>query len=131
MDFKTLSKNKHIPILAFKISEDILKLFLLAFFLFLIAESALPGFISSQVSFLELILAILAVLWLTIFLGRKNDFQFGTPDKKNRWVVEMGIIIFFTLIANSLFKFSLWEILIIAPLSCFVLIYFYKVFSDF
>jgi len=130
--------------LAYKILNDILALLLIAFSLFLLAESALPGIISSSsshLSFLKLTLIIFAVLGLVIFLGRKNDFQFSASDKKNppirrtglptnkrAWKIFFALTIFFlALIANSLFKFSPWEILIITPFSCFVLIYSYKI----
>ena len=127
--------NKKFPALVYKILNDILALLLIALFLFLLAESILPGIISTHFSFLKLIMIILAVLGLIIFLGKQNNFQFSGLDKKNllagrqiRLIVITAIIFFLALAANSLFKFSPWEILIITPLSCFVLIYFYKTF---
>ena len=127
--------NKNFPALVYKILNDILALLLIALFLFLLAESILPGIISARFSFLKLIMIILAVLGLIIFLGKQNNFQFSGLDKKNllagrqiRLIVITAIIFFLALAANSLFKFSPWEILIITPLSCLVLIYFYKTF---
>lgn len=130
--------DKNFPILVYKIFNDILSLLLVALFLFLLAESILPGIISSHLSFLKLIL-IIFIFWASIvFLGRKNNFQFSLSDKKNllksrrnRRIVIIAIIFFLILITNSLFKFSPWEILVIAPLSCFALIYFYKIVSVF
>jgi len=123
--------NKNLSALAYKILNDVLVFLLIVFSLFLLAEGALPGIISSHLSFLKLTLIIFAVLGLIIFLGRKNDFQFSASDKKNRWITIVAIIFFLILITNSLFKFSPWEILIITPLSCFVSIYFYKILSTF
>jgi len=141
MDYnKKTSKN--FSALAYKILNDILVFSLIAFSLFLLAENALPGIISNHLSLLKLILIIFAILELIVFLGRKNDFQFSASDKKNPPIRRIGLttnkrtwkifltaltIFFLILIANSLFRFSLWEILIITPLSCFVLIYFYKI----
>ncbi len=134
-------KTKNFSLLAYKILSDVLALLLIVFSLFLLAEGMLPGIISNYLSFLKLILIIFIILGLIIFLGKKNDLQFSNLDKKSppirrtglfvdrqvRTMFIAGIAFFLILTANSLFRFSPWEILIITPLSCFVLIYFYKI----
>lgn len=119
--------NKDLSLLLYKIFNDTLFLLLIAYALLLIADSLIPGFISNLFSFTRMTLLVFANLGLVIYLGKMNNISFPALEiKKNKLWLTFFLIFFISLIARALYKFSVWEIIIIVITSLAILYYFYR-----
>jgi len=91
----------------------------------LIAEGALPGVVSSHISFILVILPILLIFIFIILIGKKFDLTYTSPAIKKNRLLPVLILLTFLLLGNSLLKFAFWEniIIVISTLFLFLLLY--------
>lgn len=116
-------------IFLYRIFNDILVLLLFSYAVLLVAEGAMPGLVSSYLSFTKLTLAVFAILGAIIYLGKLNEISFESSNKKT--AIFCSLIAFsIILIINSLLKFAWWEITIITIVSIFLLYYLNKNFKE-
>ena len=120
--------NKDLSALLYKIFNDTLFLLLIAYALLLLAEGLIPGFSASFLSFTKMTLLIFANLGLVIYLGKINNVSFPSLEiKKNKLWFAFFLIFFTFLLIRALYKFSVWEIVIIIITSLAILYYLYKI----
>jgi hypothetical protein len=121
--------NKQIEKIIYKLLVDILGLSLLVFFLNLIFEGVVPGYISSHLSFTKLIIFIVLVILGIAYFAKRNgiwyDANLDQSLKKNKITVFL-VIVGILLIINSLFNLGWLEILITLAATAFILYYFYQ-----
>jgi len=116
--------NKDLSLLLYKIFNDTLFLLLLAYALLLIADSLIPGFISTIFCFARMTLLVFANLGLVIYLGKINNVSFSALEiKKNKLWLAFFLVFFIFLLVRALYKFSVWEIVIIV-ISSLAILYF-------
>lgn len=116
-------------IFLYRILNDILILLLFSYAVLLVAEGAMPGLVSSYLSFTKITLTIFAVLGSIVYLGKLNEISFKLNNKKT--AIFCSLIAFsIILIINSLLKFAWWEITIITIVSIFLLYYLNKNFKE-
>jgi hypothetical protein len=121
--------EKYFPII-YKLGTDILFLLLIVFAMLLLSERVLPGFLSSTISFLRITIIIFINLGLLIYIGKKENYSFpGFSKEKGKLFVFLAIFSA-VLIAASMLKFQVWEIIIITVLSLVALFYFFKIFFE-
>jgi hypothetical protein len=117
--------TKDLSVLLYKILNDTLFLLLIAYALLLIADSLIPGFISNIFSFTRMTLLVFANLGLVIYLGKINNVSFPVLEiKKNKLWLIVSLILFTLLIVRALYKFSVWEIVVIVISSLAILLLF-------
>lgn len=124
---KLPSFNKNTSLVAYKLLHDALFLLLISFVAMLVAEGALPGIISSHVSFTRIVIAILLVLILIILIGKKFQLTYATPIIKKNKLLPVLVLFSFLLVGNSLLKFALWENMIITLSTLFLFFLFYQI----
>lgn len=121
-------KNKNFLLVILKLSYDVLLLTLLTYAAMLMAEGALPGFISTRLSFAKLTVFLLTIMLLISYLGLNLNYSHNPlPTHKNK-ILPFLIVFSFLLIGNSLLKFSFWENLIITLTTLFIFFLFYQLF---
>jgi hypothetical protein len=103
---------------------------LLSFAAILVAEGALPGLVSSHISFTRLVIIILIVLGAIIIIGRNFQISYEKPNIKKSRLLPVLILFAFLLIGNSLLKFAFWENLIITLSTLFLFFLFYQIIFD-
>jgi len=113
----------------YKLLTDILSLSLLVFFLDLIFEGVVPGYISSHLSFTRLIVFIVVVISGIAYLGKRNgvwhDASFNQSLKQNKIIIFL-VIAAIILIINALFSLGWLESLVIVAATAFILYYFFQ-----
>jgi hypothetical protein len=115
--------NPELSVLLYKIFNDTLFLLIVAFALLLLADGLIPGFAGSYFSFNKIILLIFINLGAVIYLGKKNGVSFSPLDiKKNKLWLAAFVIFFTFLLIRALYKFSVWETVIIV-ISSLVILY--------
>lgn len=122
---KKITINKNIFIITYKLLYDLLFLTIISFTFFLIAESALPGFISSYISASKIILLLVIIIFSLLLLGKKINIEFNKKDIKKDILVPLLTIFSFIIIGSSMLKFSLWQNIIITIISLFIIYLFY------
>lgn len=117
--------NKNYVLIVYKLLHDALFLLLMFFIFMLIAEGALPGVVSSHISFIRVILPILLIFIFIILIGKKFDLTYTAPAIKKNRLLPVLILLTFLLLGNSLLKFAFWEniIIVISTLFLFLLLY--------
>lgn len=116
-------------IFLYRIFNDILVLLLFSYALLLFAEGAMPGLVSSYLSFTKIILIVFAIFGAIMYLGKLNKINFDFGDKKTAIFCSL-IAFLIILIINSLLKFAWWEITVITITSIFLLYYLNKNFKE-
>ncbi len=126
-----LLNKKQFELLIYKLSNDILFLWMLAFAGLLIMESLVPGFFSAYLSFTKVILILFAILFLIAWLGRRNNitFEFSSEKglRKNKTILSL-LLVSLVLIINSLRSLGLIETIISSLAVFIILLFFYKTF---
>jgi hypothetical protein len=125
-NFKLPPVTKNMLLITYKLLYDALLLLLVSFIAMLVAEGALPGLVSSHISFSKIILVIFLVLGGIIFIGSKFHLIYEKPDIKKNKLLPVLILFTFLLIGNSLLKFALWENMIITLATLFFFFLFYQ-----
>ena len=120
-------RQRNNVMIAYKLLHDALLLLLLSFMAILVAEGALPGLVSSHISFTRLIIIILIVLGAIILIGRNFKISYEKPNIKKSRLLPVLILFAFLLIGNSLLKFAFWENLVITLITLFLLFLFYQI----
>lgn len=122
--------NKQLEKIIYKILVDILSLSLLVFFLNLIFEGVVPGYISGHLSFTKLVIFIVLVILGVAYLGKRNeiwhDISLNQSLKQNKITVFL-VIVGFILIINSLFRLGWLESLVIVVATAFILYSFFQI----
>jgi hypothetical protein len=122
--------NKQLEKLIYKLLVDILSLSLLVFFINLLFEGVVPGYISSHLSFTKLIIFIVLVIFGIAYLGKRNeiwyDASLNQSLKQNKITVFL-LIVGITLIINSLFGLGCFESLIVIISTAFILYSFFQI----
>lgn len=126
-----LPNKKQLELLIYKLLNDALLVWIVVFVGLVIAEGAIPGFLSAYLSFTKMILALFSILALIAFLGKRNGvvFEFSSSNglKKNKLVIIL-LIASFLLIVNSLRNLGIAEIIITSLSAFLILFFFYKTF---
>lgn len=127
--------KKQLPIVVYKIIQELLFAVLVIFFGAVVTEGVLPGFLSAQLSPTRIIFLVLAGILSLIFLGRKFSLSISRPDgnlKKSRKfnlakITLATVFVFaFLMIGNSMLKLALWENLLITFLTLLSLFYLHQ-----
>ena len=124
----SLSKNTFL--IAYKLLHDALFLLLISFMAMLIAEGALPGIVSSHISFTRVVIMILLILIMIILIGKKFQLTYTAPIIKKNKLLPILVLFAFLLIGNSLLKFALWENMVITLSTLFLFFLFYQIIFD-
>lgn len=119
--------QKNTLLLAYKLLHDALFLLLIYFLGMLIAEGALPGVVSSHLSFTRVVIAILLILLLIISIGKKLQITYEAPIIKKNRLLPALVLLAFLLLGNSLLKFAFWENIIITLSTLFLFFLFYQI----
>jgi hypothetical protein len=127
---KLPSFSKNTLLITYKILHDALFLLLMSFIAMLVAEGALPGIISSHISFTRVVVAILLVLLLIILIGKKFQLVYATPVIKKNKLLPVLVFFAFLLIGNSLLKFALWKNIVITLSTLFLFFLFYQIIFE-
>lgn len=117
--------EKYFPII-YKLGTDVLFLLLLVFAMLLFSERVLPGFLSNSLSFTRMTIILFINLGLLIYIGKKENYLFSGFTKRKNGLSIFLAIFSAILIAASMLKFQVWEIIIITATSIVILYYFYK-----
>ena len=116
--------------LVYKLLVDVVYLCLLSFVFLIVADSILPGFVSSRINFTGFVILILTLISFIYYIGKKYNFEFTPENNKKNWIIPVLVIIS-PLIILSLIKFAIWQILVLFAISSAVFIPLYKnIFSD-
>ncbi|MFA6383708.1 MAG: hypothetical protein WCX17_04800 [Parcubacteria group bacterium] len=122
--------SKQLEKIIYKILVDILSLSLLVFFLNLIFEGVVPGYISGHLSFTKLIIFIVVIILGIAYLGKRNriwhDASLNHSWKKNKITVFL-VIVGLILIINSLFRLGWFESLVVVAATAFILYSFFQI----
>lgn len=124
-----IEKIKNLSAIAYKLLADILFLLLAVYFLLLVSEAVLPGFVSAHLSFTKLTLLVFADLAAIAYLGKKNNFIQENLGIKNKKLIFVFAFLFAAFAANSLLKFGAAENLVITLSALAILFYFLKIFK--
>lgn len=119
--------QKNTLLLAYKLLHDALFLLLIYFLGMLIAEGALPGVVSSHLSFTRVVIAILLILLLIISIGKKLQITYEAPIIQKNRLLPALVLLAFLLLGNSLLKFAFWENIIITLSTLFLFFLFYQI----
>ncbi|KKP58871.1 MAG: hypothetical protein UR60_C0001G0029 [Candidatus Moranbacteria bacterium GW2011_GWF2_34_56] len=116
--------KKHI--LFYKLLINILIALLVIWFFVILGEAFLPGFISTNISFLKLILLIFSVILSVYLISTKIEKP--TLHKSELSKPTLFITIFFLIIISglALLKFSYFSNVVITLTTLLILFYFYK-----
>jgi hypothetical protein len=118
--------EKYFPII-YKLGTDILFVLLLVFAMLLFSERVLPGFLSNTLSFTRITIILFINIGLLIYIGKKENYLFSGFTKRKHGLPIFFVIFATVLIAASMLKFQVWEIIIITATSIMILCYFYKI----
>jgi cell division protein FtsW (lipid II flippase) len=107
-----------------KITRDILIAFLITYFFLLIPEIVLPGIVSSHFSPKYFLVLVLAVAGLHTWLSQKNlppenNLRFRTISKN---ILNAILFVIAAMLILSLYKMSVWEIVVTVALSMGLLV---------
>jgi len=127
---KISSLSKNTFLIAYKLLHDALFLLLASFIAMLVAEGALPGIVSSHISFTKIIIAILLILIFIVLIGKKFELAYASPIIKKNKLLPVLVLFAFLLIGNSLLKFALWENMVITLSTLFLFFLFYQIIFD-
>lgn len=128
---KYISKiDIHVFKVAYKLSYDVLFLSLISFFMAIIAEGVLPGFISAHVGFAKIILFILLLVAATIALGRYLGIEKPLLSARKNVLTPFFLLISFLLIGNTMLKLPLWQNLFITITLVLILFNFFELSFD-
>lgn len=119
-------RKRENALIAYKLLYDVLFLSFIYFTSMLIAEGALPGVISSHLSFTSIVMVILLTLLSIIFIGRKLQITYASPLIKKNKLLPALIFLAFLLLGNSLLKFAFWENILIVLSTLFLFFLFYQ-----
>lgn len=116
--------KKHI--LFYKLLTNILIALLVMWFFAILGESFLPGFISTNISFLKLTLLISAIIFSIHLVSEKIEKP--TANKSELSKPTLFITIFFLIIISglALLKFSYFSNIVITLTTLLILFYLYK-----
>lgn len=125
MQLKKILIDKNMLLLAYKLAYDSLLLLLFTFATILIAEGMLPGLVSSKIGFSKLTIALVLILAIIAYLGKKLNIDYDQTRINKSKILPALILFSFLLIGNSLLKFTFWENIVItlATLLVFFLLY--------
>lgn len=132
MDMRHLFKtNRQLELLAYKLSNDALLLWIVVFFVFTVAEGLAPGLLSSHISFAKLIFAAFIILALIAFFGRRNGIGYEFSDSKtilkNKAVIAL-LLISLALVVNAVRSMGVFEIIVVSAATFISIFSFYKIF---
>jgi len=130
MDTQPNNKNQ-LELLAYKLLNDILFLWLFVFAGMLALETVVPGFFSAYLSFTKIILVLFAILLLIVWLGKRNNITFEAESGKNIFKNKLILFLLFValaLIINSLRSLGLVETAIASLTIFIILLFFLKTF---
>jgi len=127
---KLPSFSKNTFLIAYKLLHDALFLLLISFMAMLVAEGALPGIVSSHISFTRVVIMILLILIMIILIGKKFQLTYAAPIIKKNKLLPILVLFAFLLVGNSLLKFALWENMVITLSTLFLFFLFYQIIFD-
>lgn len=122
-----IASQKNTLLVAYKLLHDALFILFIYFIGMLIAEGALPGVVSSHLSFTRVVMTILLILLLIIFIGKKLQITYEAPTIKKDRLLPILVLLSFLLLGNSLLKFAFWENIIITLATLFLFFLFYQI----
>lgn len=126
-----LNNKKQLELLLYKLLNDILFLWVMVFSGLLIAESVVSGYFSAYLSFTKVILILFAILFLIVWLGKKNNITFEVNGGKNIFKSKMILfllLVSLVLIVNSLRSLGLIETAISSFATFVIFLFFLKTF---
>ncbi|NTW27496.1 MAG: hypothetical protein HGA36_04185 [Candidatus Moranbacteria bacterium] len=126
MSIKKIAIDKNTFLLVYKLLYDALFLALFGFASVLVAESILPGLITSKISLLKIIITIVTILIPLLYLGKNLDITYREINIHKNKTLPIFVLFSFLLIGNSLLKFSLWENFVITLATLFVFFLLYE-----
>lgn len=122
-----LKDNFKKPVLIYKLLKNILVALLIVWFLALLGEAFLPDFISSQFSFLKLILLIFLIIFSIYIVSRKIEIpQTPPPQAQSKIILFISILSMIIISGLALLKFNYFSNITIISSTLLILFYFYK-----
>lgn len=106
-----------------KISKDLLISFIITYFLLLVPELVLPGIVSSYFN-PKYLLALILILGLVFsWLGKKYPARENIKFRAiSRNLLNIILFVVLVMLALSLYKMKIWQILIVLALSIVLMI---------
>lgn len=101
--------DKNLLLMIYKLSHDVLLLSLITFFISMIAEGILPGFISSHMGFTKITFMLLLVVLATITLGKYLGIEISAAHVKKNIFTPFFLLASFLIIGNTMLKLPLWQ----------------------
>ncbi|MDD5489953.1 MAG: hypothetical protein PHP25_04725 [Candidatus Moranbacteria bacterium] len=107
-----------------KMTKDLLVALLITYFFLLIPEIVLPGIVSSHFSPKYFLVLILAVAWLHVWLGRKNQASAENVRFRaiSRNLLNAILAVIAAMLILSLYKMDIWEIAVTTVFSLALII---------
>lgn len=127
-----LQNNRQLELLAYKLLNDALMLWLVVFFVLLILEGTVPGYFSAYLSFTKMIVVLFALLASIACLGKRNEINFKFTFEKKLLKNKTALVLFaisLILIVNSVKSLNIFEIVVIFSTLVITVFYFYKIFT--
>lgn len=118
------------PVLIYKLLKNILVTLLIIWFFAILGEAFLPGFVSTNISFLKLTLLIFGIIFSIYLVSKKIE----TPTLTSVEIPKFTLFatIFFVIIISglALLKFNYFSNITITLTTLLILFYFYKELLD-
>lgn len=118
------------PVIIYKLLNNILVALLIIWGLALLGESFLPEFVSTQISFLKLILLTFIIIFVIYLTSRKIEPQKSALRYDQRFTLFASILFVIIVLGLALLKFDYFSNLATILITLLILFYFYKEFFD-
>jgi hypothetical protein len=122
--------KRQLELLLYKLFYEILILWSLAVFGFLIIQSILPNYFFSQISLAKAIFVFFGIIYLIGFLAKRNDISFSTVEKNGKiWKTIIIALLTFSalIIINSFKNLGVFLLIGISSLALVILFFFYQI----
>lgn len=119
--FQKIPKTRELWIVGYALSRDALIVALAIFPLLLIVEGVLPGFLSAHISIGQFAIATSLLALVNAFLAEKLGLSFAPLKIRHNKLIPPLATFALLLLGNAMLKFALWENLLIAATTIFIL----------
>ncbi|KKP68688.1 MAG: hypothetical protein UR66_C0004G0088 [Candidatus Moranbacteria bacterium GW2011_GWE1_35_17] len=114
------------PIIIYALLKNILIIFLVIWAFALLGEAFLPGFVSTNISFLKLTLLIFGVIFSIYLVSKKIETPESMPMEIPKFTLFTTIFFVIIISGLALLKFNYFSNITITLTTLLILFYFYK-----
>lgn len=118
------------PVLIYKLLKNILVTLLIIWFFAILGEAFLPGFVSTNVSFLKLTLLIFGIIFSIYLVSKKIENPTLTSVEIPKFTLFATIFFVIIISGLALLKFNYFSNITITLTTLLILFYFYKELLD-